>query len=101
MQRLLKRLDGIVSVYQNKKLKRCSMRTFNHLTQEERYHIYIMHKKIFPLKRLPKIWVGINPLSVESRVEIRETAGIVISKHTSKPRGVIFISLKRSNWMRP
>jgi IS30 family transposase len=23
------------------------MRTFNHLTQEERYHIYIMHKKMF------------------------------------------------------
>jgi hypothetical protein len=54
MQHLLKRLDGIVSVYQNKKLKRCPMRTFNHLTQEERYHIYIMHKKKISLGEIAK-----------------------------------------------
>jgi transposase, IS30 family len=38
------------------------------------------------LERLQKIWAGINPLSVESCVEIREIAGIVISKLTSKPK---------------
>ena len=30
------------------------MRTFNHLTQEERYHIYIMHKKKFSLGEIAK-----------------------------------------------
>jgi IS30 family transposase len=30
------------------------MRTFNHLTQEERYHIYIMHKKIVPMEDIAK-----------------------------------------------
>lgn len=54
MQRLLKRLDGIVSVDQNKKLKRCPLRTFSHLTQEERYHIYLMHKKKTSLHEIAK-----------------------------------------------
>jgi dihydropteroate synthase len=45
MQQLLKRLDGIVFIDQNKKLKRCPIRTLNHLTQEGRYHIYIEHKR--------------------------------------------------------
>jgi IS30 family transposase len=30
------------------------MRTFNHLTQEERYHIYIMHKKKTSLGEIAK-----------------------------------------------
>jgi IS30 family transposase len=30
------------------------MRTFNHLTQEERYHIYIMHKKNISLGEIAK-----------------------------------------------
>jgi IS30 family transposase len=46
VQHPLKGLDDIVSVNQNKKLKRCPMRTtYTHQTQEERYHIYIEHKK--------------------------------------------------------
>ena len=30
------------------------MATFNHLTQEERYHIYIMHKKNISLGEIAK-----------------------------------------------
>jgi len=54
MQHHLKRLENIVFVDQNKKLKRCPMRTSTHLTQEERYHIYIEHKKKVSLGEIAK-----------------------------------------------
>ncbi len=54
MRHPLKRLDGIVSVYENKKLKGCPMRTFNHLIQEERYYIYLMHKENISLGEIAK-----------------------------------------------
>ena len=47
------------------------MRTFNHLTQEERYHIYIMHKKMFLWGISQKIWGVTSPVSAESYKEIR------------------------------
>jgi len=62
------------------------MRTFNHLTQEERYHIYIEHKKKVSLGDIAKdMGRSKSTISRELR-RIKATADIVISKHTSKPQ---------------
>ena len=54
-------------------------------------------KKKISLGEIAKTWVRINPLSVANCVEIRASAGIVISKHKSKPNDVILINLTRTS----
>ena len=44
------------------------MRTFNHLTQEERYHIYIMHKKKVSLEEIAKD-IGRNKSTISRELQ--------------------------------